>query len=94
MNCLPPDEQLLADGLWYLENMARTHECIAAVLARYHHLEGIARLAEEQSEDVQANWLSPCEAAGLRAEIARLNEACERIARAGMREIDARELGY
>ena len=39
LNNLLPDEQLLADGLWYLGNMARTHECIAAVLARYHALE-------------------------------------------------------
>ena len=30
----------------------------------------------------------------LRADLAALNETCDRIARAGMREVDARDLGY
>ena len=34
------------------------------------------------------------EIARLVAELAALNETCDRIARAGMREIDARDLGY
>jgi hypothetical protein len=92
---MTPDDRLVAEGLWYLERIAQTgHEGVAAVLARYHHLERIERLAQEQSDDVQANWLSPVEAAGLRAEVARLSEACDRIARAGLREVDARDLGY
>lgn len=48
---------------------------IAELEAEVLRLHDIERRAIEQSEDVQTNWLSPYEAAGLKAENARLKEA-------------------
>jgi hypothetical protein len=60
-------ELQIENGLWYVERVAKTHEGVAAVLARYHALE---------------------------VEVTRLQELCDRLARAGMHEVDAHDLGY
>jgi hypothetical protein len=50
---------------------------IPALLAEVERLRDIEARAQAQSEDVQANWLSPIEAAALQAEVARLRAALE-----------------
>ena len=56
--------------------------------------ESLKPLALAQAECSQMHGLTEYELARLQAENDRLNAACDRIARAGMREIDARELPY
>jgi hypothetical protein len=75
---------------------------IAAVLARYRELEAehvTLRAQVAAGHALSRNLLSRLIAMtdardALATEIVRLHEACDRIARAGMHEVDARELGY
>jgi hypothetical protein len=74
--------QLIADGLWYIVRVARTHEGVAAVLARYHALE--AENVLQRAELALDALLAAEDAATI---------AAYRAAQP-QHEIDARELGY
>ena len=59
--------------------IAESRSDIPALLAEVARLRSIESAAIAQSEDVQVNFLSPFEAAGLRAENAKLRLALEEI---------------
>jgi hypothetical protein len=95
---MTPEQQQIADGLWYIDRVAKTHEGVAAVLARYKALEAEStRLTASHAvnRDLLARLIAVTDARDQAlAENVRLHETCDRIARAGMREVDAKNLGY